>query len=224
MTSVYEGLICNIEGCNNPVKTKFLCNRHYKQTITYGKILTRTCIDKNEIIDDIEKGISKVFLYNRKREKIYEAIIDINQKEKIKQYIWTHHQYSNKEYIYAYNRNVGCMHRFLLNVDKKNLKSIIDHKNGNTLDNRLENLRLCSRQENSQNSKMRKNNKSGYKGIWFRKDTKKWGSSIKINEKTYYIGQFDTKEEAIEKYKNKVNELHGEFSYFNDKKEGNNNG
>lgn len=207
--SIYDGLNCTVTGCPNPIKTKFLCNRHYKQTITYGKILTRTCVDKNEIV--VEGDIAKVFLYNRKREKIYEVIIDASQKENIEKYMWKYNISKDKKYVYAISNAVGYLHKYLMDV-KQNDSRLVDHKNRNTLDNRMENLRICTRQENSMNSIMRKNNKSGHKGIWWCKEFKKWGASYKLGDKNVFLGRFDDKEDAIKKYNEEINKVHGKFS------------
>lgn len=84
----------------------------------------------------------------------------------------------------------------------------IDHINGIRNDNRLENLRRCSKSENSINKILQSNNTSGYPGVIFRSDTKKWsafigkGKVIKdgvvVSSGRTYLGCFNTKIEAIE--------------------------
>jgi len=82
----------------------------------------------------------------------------------------------------------------------------IDHVNGNGLDNRLENLRLATRQENAKNRKITNNIKQGVFGISFYKNLNKWRAMIKNNGKLEHIGYFETKEAAIEARKNKEKE------------------
>lgn len=89
---------------------------------------------------------------------------------------------------------------------------ILDHKNGNTLDNRWENIRNAKSTENAWNARKSKNNTSGYKGVSLCKTTNRWRASIAHNGKRIQIGRFDTKEEAARAYAQMAIELHGEFS------------
>ena len=89
--------------------------------------------------------------------------------------------------------------------------SIIDHINHNTSDNRLENLRMVTRQHNGSNCRMRKNNTSGFKGVIQRNG--RWGASITYNYYKLYIGYFGTKYEAADAYNAKAAELFGEYAY-----------
>ena len=82
----------------------------------------------------------------------------------------------------------------------------IDHINGNGLDNRLDNLRLVSRQENAKNRKATNNIKHGTFGISYYKPLSKWRAMIKNNGILEHIGYFDTKEDAIIARKNKEKE------------------
>jgi len=84
----------------------------------------------------------------------------------------------------------------------------LDHINRNRSDNRLCNLRLANQSENTQNTAIRKNNTSGYKGVTFCKNTNKWISQIMINYKHIYIGKYETPEIAYEQYINMAKKLH----------------
>lgn len=99
---------------------------------------------------------------------------------------------------------------FLLNPNK--LK-YIDHIDRNTYNNCVSNLRWCSFQENLGNRGISKHNKSGYKGVHF--SSGKWVAQICCNKKTYYLGFFNTSEEAALAYNKKSKELFGEFAYIN---------
>ena len=72
----------------------------------------------------------------------------------------------------------------------------VDHKNGVTGDNRWKNLRNASRMCNLQNRKIYSNNTSGFIGVGWNKQTKKWQADITINKKTIYLGQYTSKLEA----------------------------
>src|SRR3990167_9599874 len=84
------------------------------------------------------------------------------------------------------------MHRIIVNAPKG---ADTDHINGNTLDNRRSNLRICKHIENCRNQKIRKNNTSGVKGVYLRKDTKKWEAKIGNKYKMLTIGIFPTFQE-----------------------------
>lgn len=73
---------------------------------------------------------------------------------------------------------------------------VCDHKNGNTLDNRKCNLRLCSHRENIRNSKMNINNKSGFIGVRLHPQKRKWQAYIVIDGKWTHLGYFILKEDA----------------------------
>lgn len=75
---------------------------------------------------------------------------------------------------------------------------IVDHINRDRKDNRLSNLRITDKSGNAFNTGIRPNNKSGYTGVHFRKDTKRWQAEIKVNYKKISLGCYATKEEAAE--------------------------
>lgn len=88
---------------------------------------------------------------------------------------------------------------------------IVDHINGNTLDNRLCNLRVVSHQQNMFNTKTQKNNIIGIKGV--RKHRfGRYEARIRHNGKAVYIGLFDTKEEAHAAYLDAAEKLFGEHA------------
>ena len=91
---------------------------------------------------------------------------------------------------------------------------IADHANGNTLDNRRDNLRLATKAQNQQNQKLRSNNTSGYKGVHFNKQIGKWGALIHANRQKFPLGWFDTPEEASEAYRAAALKYHNEFARF----------
>jgi hypothetical protein len=104
------------------------------------------------------------------------------------------------------------MSRFILSAPDGKL---VDHIDGNPLNNQNENLRLCTNAENCRNTKIYKNNTSGYKGVQSIGKQGKWFAIINCNRKQKYIGTFETKEEAAMAYNEYAKKLHGEFARLN---------
>lgn len=88
----------------------------------------------------------------------------------------------------------------------------VDHKDGNGLNNKRENLRLATPAQNKQNSKLASNNKSGFKGVCKRKD--KWQANINVNGKRIYLGQFTTPELAHAAYCAAADKYFKEFARY----------
>ena len=73
----------------------------------------------------------------------------------------------------------------------------VDHKDGNSLNNDLSNLRWCSHQQNSYNTGMFSHNTSGYKGVSWKKDRSRWKAYITYNGKQIHGGYYKNMEDAI---------------------------
>lgn len=86
-----------------------------------------------------------------------------------------------------------------------------DHIDGNTLNNRRENLRIATISQNRTNKKKQKNNTSGFNGVDFSKWRGQWRARTKKNKTEIVIGYFDTKEEARDAQIAKAREIHGDF-------------
>ena len=77
----------------------------------------------------------------------------------------------------------------------------IDHINGVRHDNRAKNLRVVTQLQNAQNKqKQHKTNKSGYRGVFWNKQKKKWQAGIHANRKYIYLGMFNAPEIAYQSY------------------------
>jgi len=89
--------------------------------------------------------------------------------------------------------------------------SALDHINGTKTDNRICNLRECTAAENQRNVGISKANTSGFKGVYWHKDKKKWYARIGVNSRLKNLGNFATPELASAAYQAKAREVHGEF-------------
>lgn len=93
------------------------------------------------------------------------------------------------------------VHRLIIGAEQG---QFVDHINGNSLDNRKENLRIASRADNMQNTRKRANGSSVFKGVDYKKRQKCWRARLYINGKQYNLGNYGTEIEAAEAYNKAV--------------------
>ncbi len=105
---------------------------------------------------------------------------------------------------------VTFLHRLLIGAKPEER---VDHKNGNTLDNRLENLRIVNRPQNRQNRGSYTNNKSGHPGVIWKKRDERWEVYINAFGKRTNLGYFKELQPAIDRRKAAEIEFHGEFAF-----------
>ena len=91
----------------------------------------------------------------------------------------------------------------------------LDHINRVPDDNRIENLREVTRQQNNFNKSSYKNSSSGYKGVSWYSNNSKWKAQYVLNSKTFHIGYFDDELEAAKAYDNAVREVQKEYGKYN---------
>lgn len=164
-----------------------------------------------------------IFIINSPKYGEKEILIDDEDYDKVSKYNW--HLGKNRKNIYVIRnkrdkdkRIVESLHRYLMGHPEN---KIVDHINGNTLDNRKENLRICTNTENTRNKDRYKNNKIGYKGVLIHKE-KKNGieyqyiiAEIRVNKKKINLGHFKTKELAALAYNQAAIKYFGEFARIN---------
>lgn len=94
---------------------------------------------------------------------------------------------------------------------------MVDHINGNRLDNRRENLRVATKAQNGHNQGIQRTNTSGYKGVTFHsgRGLGKWVAQIRVNGKRIHIGVFDDIHIAAHEYNKACIKYHGEFARLN---------
>lgn len=123
---------------------------------------------------------------------------------------WTTLQARNRFYaISAGRKGRELMHRRITGARSG---QEVDHINGDGLDNRRSNLRLCTRAQNSWNSKSKL---SDMKGVHRTKGSKPWVALIRVNGKRHYLGNFLTKIEGARAYNDAAKKYYGDFAYLN---------
>lgn len=151
------------------------------------------------------------------------AIVDAEDYERLMQWKWyrTTIGYAARTMHFGYKngRKIKTditMHRFIMNTPKG---MDTDHINGDRLDNRRCNLRICSHSENCKNLPIRKNlakKSSKYKGVSWDKKTKKWVAKIMVNRVHKILGYFCEESLAAHAYNKAATECHGEFARINE--------
>ncbi len=105
-----------------------------------------------------------------------------------------------------------CLHRFIMNPEKG---IHVDHINGNGLDNRRDNLRLCTIVQNQQNQQNCRGGSSKYKGVCWHKHTKKWQARIGVRQVKVHLGVFNDETDAAIAYNEAAKHYFGEFANLN---------
>ena len=163
--------------------------------------MKRNKFTPNEIIDCGD--YYEICLYNKQHQKIAKTKIDKIDKEnlkKVKEHKW--HLHSCGYIATIENKQTLFLHQFILG---KRQGFEIDHINHNKTDNRKQNLRHCTRSQNSMNRKV--------KGYFWNNEKEKWTTRIKVNYKTIHLGHFRSKQDAINARKNAELKHFGKFAF-----------
>lgn len=122
----------------------------------------------------------------------------------------------NEGYLKAYIEGKSVKtHRIIANAQDG---QIVDHINGDKLDNRISNLRLVTHAQNMANRACNKTSTSGYKGVYYDNSMsrrKRWGASIHHAGKRITIGRYFTAEDAASAYDEVALKLKGQFARLN---------
>jgi len=110
------------------------------------------------------------------------------------------------------NKQIFRRHRIVFAMHHGFMPEFIDHINGIKNDDKIENLREATKTQNQYNTKLRKNNTSGVKGITWHKRIEKWAIQITVNKKKHHIGYFDDIELAELVIQEARNKYHKEFA------------
>lgn len=175
-------------GCKTKVETAYNINKKYNDF-------------------EVKDNVVNVYIGNSKDMTM---LCDIEDWERLKECYWIEqlgYAVAIKDYEWL------RFHRVVMKIDDPKIQ--VDHINGNKLDNRKSNLRLCTNQENSMNKYENSNNTSGYKGVYFDKERGKWRGAIQYNGKSIKSSKrYNTPEEAYQWYIKKSNELFKDYSVF----------
>lgn len=166
----------------------------------------------------------KVIIINSKVHGRQEVFVDDDDYNNIIQYRWYVHNNNKNNTLYARTiiiidkskKKRVSMHSFIMKNDFNITRKVIDHIDGNGLNNKKINLRAVTHHQNLLNSKKYKKSKCKYKGIHVTTHIKKpYRSRIMYNGNRIQIGYFATQEEAALAYNKKAIELFGDYAKLN---------
>lgn len=179
------------------------CRKHYLQMYRNGKISSINRLDGNEYV--VCNSHAKIVLRDTYGAIKQETLIDISDIERCKLVKWYHRKNKKLDYTYGkVNTKTIMLHRYLLNAPD-NL--VVDHIDGNPMNNQKSNLRICSRQQNSMNM-----HKDKFIGVTYDKERNKWISQICVNYKTIHLGRYENFEDAVLVRKNAERKYFGQYS------------
>jgi len=156
---------------------------------------------------------------NSTRHGKFIVLVDDDDYEKLKEYHWSIKISKSKYHSIPIaesrkNNKLIAMHRLITNCPAG---MYVDHKNHNTLDNRKENLRVCTNAQNCSNVRKPKgSSSSNYKGVHFYKRSKKYQAYIKVNYKRIHLGFYENEDQAAIAYNIAALKYHGEFACLNE--------
>ena len=149
--------------------------------------------------------------------KGYVALVDDEDYEDVSRFKWSATERGSTVYALRNIRINGkyhnvYLHRYLVGLSC--LGKHIDHIDGNGLNNRRENLRLCTHRENQRNQHSSYGS-SQYKGVVWHKDRKKWQARIRVDGVDIYLGGYEEEEAAARAYDKAAKKHFGRFANLN---------
>jgi hypothetical protein len=147
------------------------------------------------------------------------AVVDEEDFERVNQFKWTLQEGRTTFYAARNDKSTGkrvyvYLHRFIMGVEDSSI--MVDHINGNGLDNRRENLRVCDNTKNQQNRGKKRSSGYKYKGIRKRyKNSSRVSARIRHKGREIYLGTYPTEEEAARAYDRAALDLFGDFAQLN---------
>jgi len=117
---------------------------------------------------------------------------------------------SNGYLVASVKSKIHRVHRLIFLWHHGFMPEQVDHINGVRCDNNIQNLRQATSSQNNQNRKA--TSKSGFKGVHWHKQSKKWVASICMNRKSVHLGSYATKEDAAKVAIDARKNIHGEFA------------
>lgn len=139
------------------------------------------------------------------------AVVDDSDYKLVSGYKW----YFDGKYARRRDYKSGKQIRMHRQILGDSMQLEVDHANGDGLDNRRSNIRICTRSQNGMNKKIQRNNTSGYRGVSWWSHGNKWKATIRINKKPKHVLYSKDPKEAAEAYNKAALEHYGQFALLN---------
>lgn len=195
------------------------CNKHTRKVIQQSTLINKESQSCGCIAQEVASKIHKKYndyTYSNDYGIGYchntgtEFYFDWEDFDKIKDYCWREKiakdGYHSVVADVPHKRKNLPLHQLIVSY------KLCDHRNRNSFDNRKSNLRDATKNDNSRNKSLQRNNTSGIIGVSFRQDLQKWRARIVVENKEIYIGTFIYKEDAIRARLKAELEYFGEFA------------
>lgn len=196
---------CSVGGCTRLAHSRGFCNAHYLRLRNHGSVHAKLTREGETWEPIIEGNVAKIPL----TQGLF-ATVDLDDLPKVIGKNW--YAAKGKHTFYAL-RDGQKMHRLLAAVPDG---QVVDHKDGDGLNNRRENLRICNTIHNTWNQRLRRDNLSGFKGVQFHRTTGKWRARIRVLGKLISLGLHEDKVAAAKAYNRAAVEHFGEFARLNE--------
>jgi AP2 domain len=156
--------------------------------------------------------LKRIYLYRYNKPTNIFTVVDDKDYSRLNKSLWF---LGKKGYVVRHNyhgkpRDIK-MHNEIMNPDTGFL---VDHEDLNPLNNLRSNLRIATKQQNNMNVGTKRNTAHGFKGV--RLVGRRWKAEIRYNERTLYLGYYDSIVEAARAYNEAALKLHGQFARLND--------
>lgn len=203
-------VICGSTDHCNKRDGKIYCRKHYLQLWRYGKVIERTIYDGNEWV--LHEDYAECKTYKKDGSLSGIVKVDKDKVDELKQYkIYCRKHRGNKYYaVLTIDGKKTFLHRYLMGLNNVDFTYdvTVDHINGDSLDDRLCNLRICKQNENMKNIK--KNGKIVGVSPSPNKDGR-WVARIMHNYKTINLGYFVNYADAVMARLRKEKEICGKY-------------
>jgi len=185
-------------------------NQRWMEELAVMMSLQSQVRDEIRIERQRQHGVREIRMYGGRV-----ALVDAADYDELSAYTWsvTMYGYAVRQFVDAdHAHHSVLMHRHIMRATPFQR---IDHINHNKLDNRRVNLRFCTHAQNCKNRPHDGKNTSGYKGVSWSRNDKKWMAMITSDKETYYLGLHVNLRDAVLAYNNAARVLHGEFACLN---------